>query len=1828
MSTLFISYSTKDRATADIVYKQLIDMGYEKPFRDDHPDSGIPAGSDWEQELYRKLRLCKALIVLCSKNWMDSKWCFAELAYAKAMGKEFFPIRIDDANNVPSVVAERQAINLEDENVWQRLRKGLEDAKLAPHDDFFWDITECPYPGLEPFTENHAGVYFGRDEEIQELRETLNRMRSVGQPRLLYVVGASGSGKSSLVRAGLLPRLKTKETGQWCLFRTFRWNDLRVSGRTWAEQLAVDLCDAWPLDDPKKPEWSVLRERYSISGENAAAAAADRFIDDTKNLLVSLKRSSSTPLFILDQFEEVLVSTEGEPTGPFLDFLGRVMSSPRSPWRCVATVRSDFLNTIQTRPELIAWKQHTDVYSLPLMNPERFYDVIRRPAEKVGITFEPETLVDQIVKDTGDNDALPLLAFTLRELYEQYGDDKRFTFDEYANKLGRLEGCLKQVADKLLAVQLELTDSKDAQRALQLTFSNHLVDINEQDKFVRRTAVWSEIKPAAQPILRTFIARRLLTSRLRDEKNPQSEQVVEVAHEALFRKWDRLKDWLDARRDLLRWRRDVRRDHLTDGERWSGLTRSQLAVARDWPTRRHDELFPQEIEWIKSAKRRIGFFWAGIGTVAVTILGIAAIAWSSSLDAKVKKQEADLAIKQKEFAEKREKTERTAKEAETKRAEEEEERSKHFTRMVYYFRAAEQRQKGEYDQARKHLEELDAFDAIDGRFSLFRKLAWWDYYRTAPPPVSSLYGNLSDNDDFVLVGDSLNPLWLTVDIDEHTVTAVGLFSGKSARQFRGHSSKITAVQSLRDGNHFATADLGGRILLWDVSSDSIQREFQIPKHKDKPLRGVWPIALTDCDEPPLLAAADRSGDLHLWDKNTGEYLESGADLHRKALLPEVPELLHGTFDRITLNGNGTILAAGHDDGNVSLWSVRPLKLLTEAKEHNSKILALVFEGESLVTKDNDGGLFVWKTKNAAELTPDARANAGVTIQSSYILSRSETRLAPTKIESFPTRKSELPASDQLLRLVKPELATSWRFGSLTRHSIDSELVGAHTTPDGRMTVTVRKVIPEWMKTSWKYVLEDFKTTTLLKETLRQILDRPKDVQAIVRPHEWLDNLINDERAIDLEDAVSKLVARADQFDRGSVIVDVWMNDNRALRLIPPTPRVHALSRDGRLAFLADYEPNLISVYDVATERNVAALAGHRVRISSLAISPDGSHLASGCDAGDVIQWDIASGKQLTRLSHPNASVNCIAFAPSGNMLAIGFSDGELNVLATKDFREVIAEKFVGHSITSLVFSTNESGLVLGSSSGSVGFRSLENGQATSFVDAHEDPVRAISASAGESRVLAVSAGEDGSIISWNIQQWPDHKEFPPSHGEVTALVASEDFRSLLSFGWSNQAGSEVNLWDAQLGLVLAGYGFHEGRIDRLATSGDGLTIWSVSSGLSKSESKLADLRIASEYRRFEPMFWKDQQPLSSSAMSPEVLGEWLAFRGRSKQAIEQGELARVNGGLNFPSIWLAQSYLREGDEAKAEAELRSDGVDKWDQHQQLYAKAWLSRWNRLRHLKQLETQPETAKLLVERAQLRFELADLAAAITDLNRAVELEPQNASVRIARARGFESFGRSTDADDDYRRALDDWTEAARIDPSFVPALTYRHSYELRDRAEERFKARDLVNALADFDAALKFQPDHFGCLGRRSNIYAAIAKSKDRKREASEVIRLFNLAISDNERIIKINPQSGGRALKGGGIMVNNVTPGIVGMAYYNIACYQTLLSALRNDAATQLDDINKAATSLRKAIDNDFAKTFEHSTFKGLSVRQAIEQDDDLRLLRTNPEYQKLLSELK
>lgn len=220
MSAIFISHSSRDSASAADLQAWLQQRGFRSLFLDFDPELGIPAGRNWEQELYRQLRACQAVIVLCSEHSMASDWCFVEITHARALGKYIFPMRIAPCVVRPPLT-ELQVVDaiVDRPSAYERLLHGLRMAGLD--DPAIWDGSRPPYPGLMAFQEADAAVFFGRDPDIRAALDMLNRLRRFGGTRLLICLGASGSGKSSLVRAGVLPRLK-KDPDTWLSVPPFR----------------------------------------------------------------------------------------------------------------------------------------------------------------------------------------------------------------------------------------------------------------------------------------------------------------------------------------------------------------------------------------------------------------------------------------------------------------------------------------------------------------------------------------------------------------------------------------------------------------------------------------------------------------------------------------------------------------------------------------------------------------------------------------------------------------------------------------------------------------------------------------------------------------------------------------------------------------------------------------------------------------------------------------------------------------------------------------------------------------------------------------------------------------------------------------------------------------------------------------------------------------------------------------------------------------------------------------------------------------------------------------------------------------------------------------------------------------------------------------------------------------------------------------------------------------------------------------------------------------------------------------------------------------------
>jgi hypothetical protein len=247
MTAIFLSHSSKDNAMARQLAAWLQERRFESLFLDFDPQLGIPAGRDWEQELYHQLRVCRAVIVLCSQHSVASDWCFAEVAMARSLGKKLFPIQIDSCTP-PVLLADQQMIDFRHEparaheRLWKglsqrlhrqadpphpteeayhRLLRGLIKAGLDPSDLFQWDSARPPYPGLMALQEADAAIFFGREEAMREGIDRLRNLRRFGGKAVLMLLGASGSGKSCLLRAGFLPNLR-RDPEAWLVLDPFR----------------------------------------------------------------------------------------------------------------------------------------------------------------------------------------------------------------------------------------------------------------------------------------------------------------------------------------------------------------------------------------------------------------------------------------------------------------------------------------------------------------------------------------------------------------------------------------------------------------------------------------------------------------------------------------------------------------------------------------------------------------------------------------------------------------------------------------------------------------------------------------------------------------------------------------------------------------------------------------------------------------------------------------------------------------------------------------------------------------------------------------------------------------------------------------------------------------------------------------------------------------------------------------------------------------------------------------------------------------------------------------------------------------------------------------------------------------------------------------------------------------------------------------------------------------------------------------------------------------------------------------------------------------------
>ncbi|MCU0514581.1 MAG: protein kinase [Anaerolineae bacterium] len=392
-----------------------------------------------------------------------------------------------------------------------------------------------PYKGLRAFQQADAADFFGRGALVERL---LKRLQETGDgANFLAVVGPSGSGKSSVVKAGLLPAIqggRLDETLHWYLV------DI-IPGTHPLEELEAGLLSIAPAEIPALLQ--LLKE-----DTRGFVRAARRILPGDQARLVLL----------VDQFEELFTLVDDEATRThFMDSLMEAVSDPRSRIKVMITLRADFYDRpLQYERFGDLMRRRTELV-LPLKNDELDQAIVG-PAHRVGAVFEPgltQAIINEVRQQPG---ALPLLQYALTELFERR-EGRRLTLKAY-REIGGTAGALARRADDVY------TSFDDPTRAATRQMFLRLVTPGEGTEDTRRRVLQSEllsISGAATmgQVIDTFGKYRLLTF---DHDPTTRTATVEVAHEALIRQWEQMRDWLDASREAVRLQRRL----LAAAEEW------------------------------------------------------------------------------------------------------------------------------------------------------------------------------------------------------------------------------------------------------------------------------------------------------------------------------------------------------------------------------------------------------------------------------------------------------------------------------------------------------------------------------------------------------------------------------------------------------------------------------------------------------------------------------------------------------------------------------------------------------------------------------------------------------------------------------------------------------------------------------------------------------------------------------------------------------------------------------------------------------------------------------------------------------------------------------------------------------------------------------------------------------------------------------------------------------------------------------------------------------------------------------------------------------------
>ncbi len=1230
-----------------------------------------------------------------------------------------------------------------------------------------------PYPGLRPFRDDEDYLFFGREEQTAEL------LRLLGEHRFLAVVGTSGSGKSSLVRAGLLPELQggtlTDAGSAWEIAL------LRPGGDPLLN-LAEALCDAdlYDADDPSAVPR--LLATLGHSGRGLVEAYRQSDVEKGANLLV-----------VVDQFEELFRfhdtgDVSRDRARAFVSLLLEAAQQKDVPLYVVLTMRSDYLgDCAQIRG--LAEAVNEGEYLIPRLTRTQLRAAIEGPA-RVGGGAIAERLVQHLLNDGGDRpDQLPVLQHALMRTWDVWtskgATDREIDLDDY-EATGGMSEALSRHADEVFSAL-----STDEQRAVAERVFRALTEKASDNRGIRRPTRLSELTAivgAAGADVRSVIdAYRqpgvtFLMPGLPRELRP--ETVVDLSHESLMRVWQRLRNWVEIEAQSARvyerlretadlWRQNLAglyhdpdlqialtwRDEHRPTASWAAQYGGRFELAVEFleasrteaerETKEKEAARQRELEQANAlaeaqarAARNFRHFAVGMGVLAV--VAAALCVWAFILKAESEENEraaAESARAERASAEQaqseRARAEREAEQARLARAAAEAAQVEAHSLLV-----ESRHEQGAVwlERARTLVEEKSFFAA---KMFAARAVGFEGYgaadrdaeFRTLYPPL--------------LRPESLERTQVEelMRMEEYPLVWVTPSAALEAR--------VLAIAA-NDARASAGA-VDGTVRSWSISSGE-----ELPMIGDAGNQSMLAIAVTA--EDSYLAIARSDGDVEIW--NLREHT------HERTLDHTGP-----VYD-IAFTAQGDRIVTGSALTTVRIWKVSTGEMLHELGGHLGPVYAVDFapDGKLLASGGADNTVRVWDSADGSEVQRfDHPANVR------------ELRFSPNgEFLAATSRDVTVRRTDSWSEVFTANVLGAAMSRNLTRSGLDF-------SPDSRWvvvrgdstTIGVRdlntgttRAVDSVVSAAGPVVFTPSGDLVVAGDRTLRIVEFPSGTDR----GNLADGHAGPVRAVDISPDGRTIVSASD--DGTLRFWDVATGEGRRT-LDGLSRRVIwvQFSPDGSRLVTCDHERR-VRIWDVDSHEAVVEIHGPAARAT---FHPDGILLAFGRSGGTIALWDLADDRLVTTLESGDADVNDVEFHPDGTQLLSTSEDGSVRLwdVATGTALVTLESQSMAFDAE---FSPDGATFATSGPRDVILWDTLTR-ERTAILDGHDDRVESIAFSAdGE---LIATASIDGSIRVWRTVAGTLVTTLESHSGAVYRARFSPDGRSIVSGGDDHA----VRLWE-------------------------------------------------------------------------------------------------------------------------------------------------------------------------------------------------------------------------------------------------------------------------------------------------------------------------------------------------------------------------------------------------------------------------------------------------